>query len=128
MASVDLAVLNLTESFCRRFQQLTGRTNIWLAVQLTNLSIIVYFVYASVYVWKVPGAARVARAMFFAAVLYTLTQTVFKVPVEVYEKGAYLRVAQRLRNPRRLRDAPLRIPFLTLSAVLLGPRSEEHTS
>ena len=46
MTYIDSAILNLTERCCRRFQVLTGRTNVWLAVQLTNLSIIVYFVWA----------------------------------------------------------------------------------
>ena len=41
MTYIDSAVLNLTEWFCRKFQLLTGRTNVWLAVQLTNLSIVV---------------------------------------------------------------------------------------
>src|SRR5688500_16272879 len=35
---IDSFLLNLTERFCRRFQLLTGRTNVWLALQLTNLS------------------------------------------------------------------------------------------
>jgi hypothetical protein len=39
MAFIDSAVLNLIERSCRGFQRLTGRTNVWLAVQLTNLSI-----------------------------------------------------------------------------------------
>ena len=46
MAYIDSSILNVTEWFCRRFQLLTGRTNVWLAFQLTNLSIIVYFVWA----------------------------------------------------------------------------------
>ena len=41
MTYVDQAVLNLTERMCRRFQTWTGRTNVWLAFQLTNLSVIV---------------------------------------------------------------------------------------
>jgi hypothetical protein len=41
MTHVDQAVLNLTERMCRRFQMWTGRTNVWLAFQLTNLSVIV---------------------------------------------------------------------------------------
>jgi hypothetical protein len=32
--------------------------------------------------------------------------------------NAYHRVAKGLRNPRRLRDAPLRLAFLTLSLLL----------
>jgi hypothetical protein len=121
MTYVDQAVLNLTESFCRRFQQLTGRTNVWLAFQLTNLSIVVYFVYAFVYIWSSAGASRLVLALFCGVLFSMLTQTIFKVPVETYENSAYQRVARRVRNPRRLRDAPLRMPFLTLSIVLLGP-------
>ena len=41
MMYVDSAVLDLTEQMCRRFQAWTGRTNVWLAFQLTNLSIVV---------------------------------------------------------------------------------------
>ena len=44
MTYIDTAILNAIEWACRRFQVLTGRTNVWLAVQLTNLSIIEYFV------------------------------------------------------------------------------------
>ena len=43
MTYVDSAVLNLTEWLCRRFQTWTGRSNVWLAFQLTNLSVVVYF-------------------------------------------------------------------------------------
>jgi hypothetical protein len=121
MRSVDSAVLNLTEWLCRRFQVLTGRTNAWLAVQLTNLSIVVYFVWAGLYFWQVDVSMRIALAVFCAGVLYVLTQTIFREPVEAYEDAAYRRVSKGLRNPRRLRDAPLRISFLTLSIVLLYP-------
>ena len=58
MIYVDEALLNLIESACRRFQLLTGRTNVWLAFQLTNLSIVVYFVLAAVYFWSSPAIAR----------------------------------------------------------------------
>jgi hypothetical protein len=118
---IDAAILDLTESLCRRFQLLTGRTNVWLAVQLTNVSIIVYFVWAAIYFQDVTGWVRAAVAVFCAGVLYVLTQTVFKVSIEASENNAYSRVSKGLRNPRRLRDAPLRIPFLTLSVVLLIP-------
>jgi hypothetical protein len=121
MTHVDSAILNLTEWFCRRFQLLTGRTNVWLAVQLTNLSIIMYFVWAGVSFWRSGGAARLALALFCAGLMYVLTQTIFKVPIEAYENDAYRRVAKGLRNPRRLQDARLRIPFLTLSCVLFYP-------
>jgi hypothetical protein len=118
---IDSAILNLTEWFCRKFQLLTGRTNVWLAVQLTNLSIIVYFVWAGVYFWSSDVAARTALALFCGGLLYVLTQTIFKVPIEAYEHDAYRRVAQGFRNPRRVRDARLRISFLTLSGVLFYP-------
>jgi len=74
MVYVDLALLDLIEGLCRRFQILTGRTNVWLAFQLTNLSIVVYFIWAGVYFWTIPGLARVALALFCAGVLSLLTQ------------------------------------------------------
>jgi len=122
MGYVDSAILNLTEWACRKFQVLTGRTNVWLAVQFTNLSIIVYFVWAGVYWWSSDDIApRVFVGVFCAGLLYVLTQTVFRVPIETYENNAYQRVAKGLRNPRRVRDAPLRISFLTLSILLPYP-------
>ena len=121
MSYIDSMVLNLTERSCRRFQRLTGRTNVWLAVQLTNLSIIVYFVWAAVYSWSSGVPARILVGLFCGGLLYVLTQTIFKVPVEVYENDAYRRVAKGFRNPRRVRDALLRISFLTLSVVLCYP-------
>jgi hypothetical protein len=121
MTYVDLAILNVTEWLCRKFQVLTGRTNVWLAVQLTNLSIIVYFVWAGLFSWKSDLGPRILIALFCAALLYVLTQSVFKMPIETYEAHAYRRVANGLRNPRRVRDALLRISFLTLSMVLCYP-------
>jgi hypothetical protein len=122
MGYVDSAILNLTEWACRKFQLLTGRTNVWLAVQFTNLSIIVYFVWAGVYWWSNDDIApRIFVGVFCAGLLYVLTQTVFRVPIETYENNAYQRVAKGLRNPRRVRDAPLRISFLTLSILLPYP-------
>ena len=121
MSYIDSAILNLTEWFCRRFQLLTGRTNVWLAVQLTNLSIIVYFVWAGWYFWNSGVASRAFVALFCGGVLFALTQTLFKVPIEVYESAAYRRAAKGFRNPRRSRDALLRISFLTLSLVLWYP-------
>jgi hypothetical protein len=118
MIYLDSALLNLTEGVCRRLQVLTGRTNVWLAFQLTNLSIIVYFVWAGVYFWSSHGAPRMALTLFCAGLLYLLAQTIFKVPVEAHESSAYRRVAKGFRNPRRVRDAPLRIAFLTLSVLL----------
>ena len=121
MSYIDSAILNLTEWTCRRFQLLTGRTNVWLAIQFTNLSIIVYFVWAGVYFLSSDVAPRILIGVFCSAVLYVLTQTLFKVPIEAYENAAYQRVAKGLRNPRRVRDAPLRISFLTLSILLPYP-------
>ena len=121
MVWIDAAVLDLTEWLCRRFQLLTGRTNVWLAIQVTNLSIIVYFVWAGMYFVSSGIGARIALAVFCGGLLYVLTQTIFKEPIETYEKYAYQRVAKGLRNPRRIRDALLRIPFLTLSIVLVYP-------
>jgi hypothetical protein len=121
MIHVDAMVLNLTEWYCRRFQLLTGKTNIWLAVQLTNLSIVMYFVWAGMYFWSRGVAPRIIVTLFCGGLLYVLSQTIFKVSIEAYEKNAYLRVAKGLRNPRRVRDAPLRISFLTLSILLCYP-------
>lgn len=121
MIGIDSAIVDLVEWLCRKFQVLTGRTNVWLAIQLTNLSIVMYFIWAAVYVPRVPVNARIAVVSFCGGVLYVLSQTVFKVSIEASEKNAYHRVAKGLRNPRRLRDAPLRISFLTLSVMLLYP-------
>jgi len=121
VAVIDTVVLNLTESACRAFQRLTGRTNVWLAAQLTNVSIIVYFVWAVLYGFSIGPIARTVAAVFCVTVLYALTQTIFRVPIETYEKAAYRRVASGLRNPRRIRDAPLRTSFLTLCVMLLYP-------
>jgi hypothetical protein len=121
MTIVDLALLNVVERLCRTFQRLTGRTNVWLAFQLTNLSIVVYFVWAGLYVWGTRGVVRTLIASFSGVLLWVLSQTLLRVPVETYENSAYRRVARGLRNPRRVRDALLRIPFLTLSILLLFP-------
>jgi hypothetical protein len=121
MIYIDSALLNLTEWFCHRFQRLTGRTNVWLAFQLTNLSIIVYFVCAGMYFWSTRGVLRVVLALFCGGLLFLLTQTIFKTPVDAYEASAYRRVAKGLRNSRRLRDALLRTAFLTLAVVLFYP-------
>src|SRR5215210_7969888 len=122
MTYVDSAVLNLTERMCRRFQVWTGRTNVWLAFQLTNLSIVVYFIWAAA-LYFVSGdlALRIFVALFCGGVFVALTRTVFKVSIEAAETAAYRRVAEGLRNPRRIRDAQLRIAFLTLSVVLFYP-------
>lgn len=121
MTYIDQFILNVTEWACRKFQILTGRTNLWLAVQLTNLSIILYFVWAGMYSWASGTTRRLAVALFCAGLLYVLTQTIFKVPIEAYEASAYRRVAKGFRNPRRVKDALLRISFLTLSVVLAYP-------
>jgi hypothetical protein len=121
MTHIDSALLNLIEWCCQRFQLLTGRTNVWLAFQLTNLSIIMYFVWAGLYFLRSEGPLRIVLGLFCSVLLYALSQTIFKVPVETYEHSAYRRVAKGFRNPRRLQDAPLRIPFLTLSVALFFP-------
>ncbi len=121
MTYIDSVVLDLTEWSCRKFQLLTGRTNVWLALQLTNLSIIVYFIWAALYSWRSDAARRILVALFCGGLLYVLSQTIFKVPIEVYEADAYRRVGKGLRNPRRVRDALLRISFLTLSLLLWYP-------
>jgi hypothetical protein len=100
---------------------LTGRTNVWLAVQLTNLSIVVYFVWAGVVFWSSDVAPRIFIAVFCGGLLYVLTQTILREPIEAYENNAYRRVANGFRNPRRVRDALLRISFLTLSVLLCYP-------
>jgi hypothetical protein len=121
MGYVDTAILDAVEFCCRKFQVLTGRTNVWLALQLTNLSIVVYFVWAVLYSWSSDAVQRTVFALFCAGLLYLLAQTVFRVPIETYEAAAYKRVSKGLRNPRRIRDAILRISFLTMSLVLAYP-------
>ena len=121
MTLLDSFVLNLIERLCRRFQLLTGKTNVWLAIQLTNLSIIVYFTWTVVYFWSSDVAERVAIGLFCGGLLYLLTQTILREPIEAYESYAYNRVKNGYRNPRRVRDALLRISFLTLSLVLWYP-------
>lgn len=121
MLLVDSALLDLTEWLCRRFQVLTGRTNVWLAFQLTNFSIVVFFVWAGMHFAIGGRPFRIALAAFCGGLLYLLTQTLFKVPVETYENNAYRRVSRGLRNPRRVRDAMLRLAFLTFSVLLFFP-------
>jgi hypothetical protein len=117
MIYIDSVILNLIERACRRFQRLTGRTNVWLAVQLTNLSIVIYFVWAGVVFWE-DVSTRILVGVFCAGLLYVLMQTVLKESIEAYENSAYGRVAKGLRNPRRVRDTMLRISFLMLAVVL----------
>jgi hypothetical protein len=122
MRSVDSAVLDFTERMCRRFQTWTGRTNVWLAFQLTNLSIVIYFIWVAALYWlSADLAVRVFVALFCGAVFYLLTWTLFRTSIEVAESDAYRRVAKGFRNPRRIRDAQLRIAFLTLSILLSYP-------
>ena len=92
MMAIDSVLLNLTERSCRAFQKLTGKTNVWLAVQLTNLSIVMYFVWAALWTSIIGIALQVLAGLFGAALLYVLTQTVFKVSIEAYETAAYRRV------------------------------------
>ncbi len=121
MLYIDSVILNMIEGACRRFQRLTGRTNVWLAVQLTNLSIIVYFVWAAAAFWSADAGLRILVGLFCVGLMYVLVQTIFKESIEAYESSAYRRVANGLRNPRRVRDALLRISFLTLALVLWYP-------
>ena len=122
MTYVDSALLNLTERMCRRFQRWTGRTNVWLAFQLTNLSIVVYFIWVGgFYMLSGSVALRVFVALFCGGVFFVLTRTVFRTSIDLAESEAYRRVAKGLRNPRRIRDAQLRIAFLTLSLMLSYP-------
>lgn len=117
MFFLDSLILDATERVCRRFQLLTGRTNVWLAMQLTNISIIVYFVWAALYFWNTDSTVRTFVGAFCGVLLYALTKTIFKVSIEEYENSAFRRVAKGLRNPRRLRDAPLRMSFLMLAVL-----------
>ena len=94
----------------------------WLAVQLTNLSIVMYFLWAALYFWISNDLAiRVFVVLFCGSLLYLLTQTVFKDSVETAENNAYRRVAKGLRNPRRVRDAVLRVSFLFMCFALSYP-------
>jgi hypothetical protein len=122
MMFIDETVLNFTERMCHRFQSWTGRTNVWLAFQLTNLSIVLYFIWiADLYVLAGDGVSRAFVALFSGVVFFALTRTIFRTSIEASEIEAYRRVAKGLRNPRRLRDAQLRTGFLTLTIVLSFP-------
>jgi hypothetical protein len=126
MTYIDSAILNFTERICRWFQTWTGRTNLWLAFQLTNLSIVVYFWWGAALYWLSGNVSprfpvvtfRVFVALFCAAVFFMLTRTIFKTSIETSEAEAYRRVAKGLRNPRRIRDAQIRISFLTISFLI----------
>jgi len=122
MTYIDSAVLNLTERLCRWFQVWTGRTNVWLAFQLTNLSIVVYFIWVAGLYWLSGDLVlRIFVALFCGGVFFVLTRTIFSLSIEVAEGEAYRRAVKGLRNPRRIRDAQLRIAFLTLLLVLSYP-------
>jgi hypothetical protein len=121
MIYIDSLIVNLAERACRQFQLLTGRTNVWLAFQITNLSIIVYFVWAGLYFWNADVTLRIWIGLFCSGLLYLLIQTLLKDPIEVYENNSYRRVVNGFSNPRRVRDVLLRISFLTLSIVLSYP-------
>jgi hypothetical protein len=121
MSFIDRVLLDVTEHLCRRFQALSGRTNVWLAVQLTNLSIVVYFVWAGAVFWSDDWPSRILLAVFCGGLLYILTQTIFKEPIEASEASAFRRLSKGYRNPRRVRDLPLRVSFLTLSIVFCYP-------
>jgi hypothetical protein len=81
----------------------------------------VYFVWAGLYFWRSDRTMRIVLVVFCSGLLYLLSQTLFKESVDAYESSAYQRVAKGFRNPRRVRDAFLRIPFLTLSLLLFYP-------
>src|SRR5688572_9275166 len=117
MTYIDTVILNMIERACRRFQRLTGRTNVWLAVQLTNLSIVLYFLWAAAAFWTADTQLRILVGVFCAGLMYVLLQTLFRESIEAYENSAYRRVANGMRNPRRVRDALLRVSFLTLAVV-----------
>jgi hypothetical protein len=122
MIQLDSAVLDLTERMCRQLQVWTGRTNVWLAFQLTNLSIVLYFAWvAGLYLLTGSLAFRLFVALFCGGVLLGLTRTIFKTSLEASDAEAYRRVAKGFRNPRRSRDAQLRLSFLTLSVLMSYP-------
>lgn len=121
MIFIDSVILNVIERACRRFQRLTGRTNVWLALQLTNLSIIIYFVWAAIAFSDAQTWLRVSVGIFCVALLYVLVQTLFRESIEAYENSALERVSRGVKNPRRVRDALLRIAFLFLGLVLWYP-------
>ena len=73
---------------------------------------------------RVSGAEtwlQISVGIFCAGVLYVLIQTLFKESIEAYENSTFKRVSKGVKNPRRVRDALLRIAFLTLALVLWYP-------
>ena len=121
MLYIDSVILNMIERACHRFQRLTGRTNVWLAVQLTNLSIIFYFLWAAIAFSGAETWLQISVGIFCAGLLYALIKTLFKESIEAYENSTFKRVSKGVKNPRRVRDALLRIAFLTLALVLWYP-------
>jgi hypothetical protein len=121
MLYIDSVILNMIERACRKFQRLTGRTNVWLALQLTNLSIVMYFLWAAVAFAGAETWLQIFVGVFCAALLFVLIKTLFKESIEAYENSTFRRVLKGLKNPRRVRDALLRVAFLTLAAVLWYP-------
>jgi hypothetical protein len=122
MMFFDEIVLDLTERICHRFQIWTGRTNVWLAFQLTNLSIVLYFIWvADLYLLTADAVVRAFVALFAGIVFFVLTRTIFRTSFELAEIEAYRRVANGRRNPRRIRDVQLRTVFLMLTIVLSFP-------
>jgi hypothetical protein len=122
MTYIDTTLLDLTERICRRLQMWTGRTNVWLAFQLTNLSIVIYFMWVGGLYWLSGDLAlRIFVATFCGGLLFVLTRTLFNVSIDTSEAQAYQRVAKGLRNVRRIRDAQLRIAFLSVSVLLAYP-------
>ena len=121
MLYIDSVILNMIERACRRFQRLTGRTNVWLALQLTNLSIVIYFRLGRRRVLRHRDVAASLRGVVLRGLFYVLTQTLFKESIEAYESNTYKRVLKGMKNPRRVRDALLRVAFLTLALVFWYP-------
>lgn len=122
MTYLDTAVLNLVERMCRRFQRWTGKTNVWLAFQLTNLSVVMYFTWVVMLYWlSADLIVRIFVALFCGGIFAVLTKTLFNSSIDLAEQEAFRRLAKGLRNPRRIRDAQLRIAFLTLSLLLVVP-------
>src|SRR4051812_10012436 len=122
MTYLDTALLELTEWACHRFQALTGRTNVWLAFHLTNLTVVLYFTWVTALYWlSALLALRVFVALFCGGVFVVLTRTIFRVSIEASEAQAYQRVAKGLRNPRRIRDVQLRVAFVTVSILMAMP-------
>jgi hypothetical protein len=85
--------VDVTEWLCRRFQLLTGRTNVWLAFQL-NLSVILYFVWARhLFPANRRGGRAHRRRHFLQRRPLRPFQTVFKIR-RLVESEAFRRVAR----------------------------------